>query len=359
MLSILDRYIIKRFLTTFFFIFGIVMLLSIVFDIAEKLSYFLENNATWQEVVFDYYVSFVLYFGNMFSSLIIFISVIWFTAKMAKDTEIIPILNSGKPFGRFVRPYMITATILMLISLALNHFVIPNTNRMRLTFEENYYRELMTVSEYHAEFPGGQVIYFESYNAQTNKATNFVLEQENKNGRKVKQFIKAETAENVRGTNKWILRNYYERIHGDTNDIVRDGLRMDTTFQFDISEIAKRENVAETMPYFELKEFIEREREKGSSMVPLYEIELYQRTSYPFATYILTIIGISVASRKRRGGIGIGLAIGFLVIFMYIFAMKVTSVAATNLGFPAYLAVWIPNVIFGVVAYFLYKRAMR
>ena len=124
MLSILDKYIIKRFLTTFFFIFGIIMLLSIVFDVAEKLSYFVENKASWQEVIFDYYISFVLYFGNMFSSLIIFISVIWFTAKMAKDTEIIPILNSGKPFGRFVRPYMITATILMLISLILNHFVI-------------------------------------------------------------------------------------------------------------------------------------------------------------------------------------------------------------------------------------------
>ena len=335
------------------------MLLSIVFDVAEKLSYFLENKATWQEVVFDYYVSFVLFFGNMFSSLIIFISVIWFTAKMAKDTEIIPILNSGKPFGRFVRPYMITATILMLISLVLNHFVIPNTNRMRLTFEENYYRETMTVLEYHAEFPGGQVIYFKNYDAHTNRAVDFVLEQESKKGDRVEHFIKAESAENVRGTNKWILRNYYERIHGDTNDIVRDGVRKDTVFQFNMTEIAKRENVAETMPYFELKEFIERERLKGSSMVPLYEIELYQRTSYPFATYVLTIIGIAVASRKRRGGIGIGLAIGFLVIFMYIFSMKVTSVAATNLGFPAYLAVWIPNVVFSIVAYILYKRAMR
>lgn len=330
-----------------------------VFDIAEKLSYFLERNASWDEVVFDYYVSFILYFGNMFSSLIIFISVIWFTAKMARDTEIIPILNSGKPFGRYVRPYMITATILMVISLVLNHFVIPNTNRMRLNFEEKYYREQMYVDEYHAEYPGGQIVYFKSYDAVTERAMNFVMEQEDPSGLGITYFIKAESAENVEGTNKWILRNYYERYHGDTNDVVRDGLRKDTVFQFNMTEIAKRENVAETMPYFELKEFIERERIKGSSMVPLYEIELYQRTSYPFATYVLTIIGISVASRKRRGGIGIGLAIGFLIIFMYIFAMKVTSVAAINLGFPAYFAVWIPNVMFAGVAYLLYKRAMR
>lgn len=359
MLSIIDRYIIRRFLTTFFFIFGIIMLLSIVFDISEKLSYFLENDATWTEVVFVYYVSFILYFGNMFSSLIIFISVIWFTAKMAKDTEIIPILNSGKPFGRFVRPYMIAATILMLISLCLNHFVIPNTNRMRLDFEESYYREVMTIDKYHAEFPGGQVVYFQSYDSRTQKAVQFVMEQEDESGKHLKQFIKAEAAKNTPGTNKWRLINYYERIYGDTNDIVREGTTKDTVFQFSMDEIATRENVAETMPYFELKEFIKRERMKGSSLVPLYEIELYQRTSYPFATYVLTIIGISVASRKRRGGVGIGLAIGILLIFMYIFAMKVTSVAATNLGFPAYIAVWIPNVIFAGVAYILYRRAMR
>ncbi|MCR9173690.1 MAG: LptF/LptG family permease [bacterium] len=359
MLSILDKYIIKRFLQTFFFIFGVVMLLSIVFDISEKLSYFLERNATWQEVVFDYYISFILYFGNMFSFLIIFISVIWFTAKMARDTEIIPILNSGKPFGRFVRPYMISATLLMLISLILNHFVIPNTNRLRLDFEEKYYREVMIIDTYHAEYPGGQIVHFKSYDSRTDRAVGFVLEQEDETGLGVSYFIKAETAENIPGTDKWVLRNYYERIHGDTNDIIRDGLRKDTTFQFRMSEIAKRENVAETMPYFELKEFIERERVKGSSMVPLYEIELYQRTSYPFATYVLVLIGISVASRKRRGGIGIGLAIGILISFMYIFAMKVTSVAATNLGFPAYLAVWIPNVTFAGLAYLLYKRAMR
>jgi lipopolysaccharide export system permease protein len=359
MLSIIDKYIIKRFLKTFFFIFGVVMLLSMVFDVAEKLSYFLERNATWSELIFEYYVSFILYFGNMFSFLIIFISVIWFTAKMANDTEIIPILNSGKPFGRFVRPYMIAATVLMLISLILNHFVIPNTNRMRLNFEEKYYREQMLVDEYHAEYPGGQIIYFKSYDAMKDRAMNFTLEQEDESGNGVEYFIKAESAENVPGTNKWILRNYYERIHGDTNDIVRDGLRKDTSFQFRMTEIAQRENVAETMPYYELKAFIERERVKGTSLVPLYEIELYQRTSYPFATYVLTIIGISVASRKRRGGIGIGFAIGRVISFMYIFAMKIMSVAATNLGFPAYLAVWIPNVTFAGIAYLLYRRALR
>ena len=358
MLSILDKYIIKKFLTTFFFIFGVIMLLSIVFDLAEKLSDFMTNQATVQEVVFQYYVSFILFYGNMFSSMIIFISVIWFTAKMAQDTEIIPILNSGRPFKRFVRPYMIAASILMLISLTLNHFVIPNTNQMRLDFEEKFYRNEMYIQDYHAEFPGGQVVYFDNYMAASNQAHEFVFEQESETG-EIRYFLKAQTAENKKGTNEWILRNYYERTVGDTNDIISDGARKDTSFQFTMDEMATRENIAETMPYFELKQFIEREKKKGSSMVPLYEIELYQRTSYPFATYVLTIIGIAVASRKKRGGVGVNIAIGLGIIFIYIFAMKVTTVAAMNLGFATSVAVWIPNILFGCFAFWLYKRVQR
>lgn len=358
MFTILDKYIIRKFLTTFFFIFGVIMLLSIVFDLAEKLSEFASNNATLKEIVVDYYISFILFHGNMFSSMIIFISVIWFTAKMAQDTEIIPIWNSGRPFSRFVRPYMMAATFLMLISLVLNHFVIPNTNQNRLNFEEKYYRNEMFVQDYHAEFPGGQIVYFDSYLAENNYAQEFVVEHEDENGTLL-NFLKAGTAENVPGTKKWILRNYYERTIGDTNDVLVEGIRKDTVLDFTIDEMATRENVAETMPYFELKEFIKREKQKGSSMVPMYEIELYQRTSYPFATYVLTIIGIAVASRKKRGGVGINIAIGLGIIFIYIFAMKVTTVAAMNLGFATYISVWIPNILFGGVAYILYRRAQR
>tara|TARA_B110000459_G_C16625267_1_gene504866 strand:+ start:6754 stop:7830 length:1077 start_codon:yes stop_codon:yes gene_type:complete len=358
MLTILDKYIIKKFLKTFFFIFGVIMLLSIVFDLAEKLPLFASKDASLSEIVFDYYVSFILFHGNMFSSMIIFIAVIWFTAKMAQDTEIIPIWNSGRPFTRFIRPYMIAATILMLISLGLNHFVIPNTNQLRLNFEEKYYRDEMYILDYHAEFPGGQVVYFDSYMADKNRAEDFVLEQEGSDG-ELTYFLKARTAENKKGTNKWILKDYWSRRIGDANDVLVEGRRLDTSFKFTMDEMATRENIAETMPYFELKEFIEREKKKGSDMVPNYEIELYQRTSYPFATYVLTIIGIAVASRKKRGGIGINIAIGLGIIFVYIFAMKVTTVAAMNLGFATYIAVWIPNFLFSILAYFLYKKAQR
>ena len=356
MLSILDKYIIKKFLITFFFMLGIIMLLATVFDLAEKFSDFLENEATVGDVVFDYYVNFVLYYGNMFSSMIIFVSVIWFTAKMAQQTEIIPIWNSGRSFARFVRPYLIAATILMLFSLALNHFIIPKSNKVRLSFEEKYYRRTMYIQDYYAEFPGNQVVNFSTYNAQNNLIEEFNVEQWDTKGNLIKS-IRARTAKNEKGTHKWQLNDYYERIVGFPNDRIIEGQQKDTTFEFDIGEMATRENVAEAMTFFELRDFIEREREKGSAMVPTYEIELHQRTSYPFATYILTIMGIAVACRKRRGGIGASIAIGLMVVFTYIFAMKVTTVAAVNLGFPTVFAVWVPNIIFSGIAYILYHRA--
>ncbi len=334
------------------------MVFAMVFDIAEKLSEFLENNASMHEVIFDYYINFLMFYGNMFSSMIIFVSVIWFTAKMAQDTEIIPIWNSGRPFGRFIRPYLIAATFLMIISIIFNHFIIPHSNKERLNFEEKYYRNTISVSNYHAEYPGHEVVYFTSYDGETNRINNFVIEKWNDKNELI-SIIKAGTAINSPGSKEWKLMSYYERIVGHPNDRIIEGREKDTVFQFSIDEMATRENVAESMDYFELKQFIERERKKGSSMVPTYEVELYQRTSYPFATYVLTIIGVAVASRKKRGGVGVNIALGLGIIFIYIFAMKVTTVAAMNVGFPASIAVWVPNFLFAGVAYFLYKNAKR
>ena len=358
MLKILDKYIIRKFLSTFFFMLAVIMLLATVFDLSDKLSEFIENDATASEVIFEYYVNFILFYSNMFSSMIIFVSVIWFTAKMAQDTEIIPIWNSGKTFGRFVRPYMIAATFLMAVSLVFNHFIIPPSNRTRLDFEERFYRNIISVQDYHAEFPGNVVVYFTNYTAETGLINNFTLEKWDEDGN-IRYFLKAATASNTEGTYDWKLHNYYERKMGYPNDAMKEGKLKDTTFQFNIEEIATRENIAEAMTYFELKEFIERERKKGSSMVAMYEIELYQRTSYPFATYVLTIIGIAVASKKKRGGVGINIALGLGIIFIYIFAMKVTTVAAINLGFAASIAVWVPNILFGGVAYILYRNATK
>jgi lipopolysaccharide export system permease protein len=355
MLKILDRYIIRKFLTTFFFMLAVIMLLAMVFDLSERLSEFINNQAPVSEIIFSYYLNFIVYYGNLFSSMIIFVAVIWFTAKMAQESEIIPILNCGKPFHRFLRPYMLAATILMLISLVLNHFVIPRSNRVRLNFEEQYYRDAMSIEDYHAEFPGNRYVYFNSYFAERNTINDFVLEQWDEKKDTIIYLLKARTATQDIKSRKWILTDFYERRCGYPNDVLKEGHRKDTILPFEMEEIAHRENIAEAMTYDELKEFIEREKEKGSGSVPMFEIELHQRTSYPFATYVLTIIGVAVSSQKKRGGIGINIAIGLLIIFIYIFAMKVTTVAAMNVGFPAAVAVWVPNAIFGFIAFFMYR----
>lgn len=338
---------------------GVVLLLASVFDLADKLSGFIQSGASAKEIIFDYYVNFILLYGNMFSAMIIFLSVIWFTSKMAQDTEIIPIWNSGRAFSRFVQPYMIGATILMLLSLFLNHFLVPKANKTRLEFEEKYYWNTMSVNNYHAEYPNNQNVYFTSYRSETGTINDFTIEQTD-DKKKLTSILKAQTATCVPGTNNWTLNNYWERkIHKDGTESIVEGQTIDTIFQFSIDEIATRDNIAESMNYSELKEFIERERQKGSPLVPTYETVFYERTSLPFSAYILTIIGISVASRKKRGGIGINIAIGLAFAFIYIFAMRVTAVAALKMGFPSIVSAWVPNFLFAIVAYFLYRNAQR
>ncbi|MDX1652681.1 MAG: LptF/LptG family permease [Brumimicrobium sp.] len=362
MLKILDRYIIKKFLVTFFFMLGVILVLAMVFDLAERLGEFIDRDAPIKSILLDYYLNFVIYFGNLFSPLIVFVSVIWFTAKMAQNTEIIPMLNSGRPFSRILRPYMIGATILMLISLVLNHFVLPESNKARLRFEEDYYRNMRTVSNYYAEFPGNKIVYFDSYRADKNRALGFVIEQRDDKGNLI-SLLRAKEVTNPDTTFNWRIRDYYIRYIGSPSDRIvtseNPGEYLDTVFSFQLKEMAQRETVVMTMNYNEIRDFIEYEKKKGSPNIPLYEIELYQRTSFPFATYVLTLIGLAVSSRKSRGGIGANIAVGLTLAFVYIFAMKVTSVAAQNVGFPSYIAVWLPNIIFGILGLILYRRAPK
>ncbi len=358
MIKKIDKYIIKKFLTTFFFMLGIIMLLSMVFDMSSRLSEFIEKKAPLSAIITEYYFTFLLHYGNMFSSLIIFVSVIWFTAKMAQDSEIIPIMNSGINFRRLLRPYMIASTLLMLIALFLNHVVLPRSNKVLLEFEETYYRSRMHIENYHAELPDNVALNFSTYSSDNNVVSNFVLERADSSNQLV-YFLKAKEAVNTIGTNTWTLTNYFERIIVDSTETIHNGLTKDTIFDFRIEDIAQRDNIAETMTYTELKKFIEKEKAKGSPNIPLYEIVLYERTSLPFSTYVLTIIGVSVSSRRKRGGVGINIALGLGIIFIYIFAMKVTTVAAINVGLSTSIAVWVPNILFGVVAYILYKYAPK
>jgi lipopolysaccharide export system permease protein len=318
MLKRIDRYIIKKFLSTFFFMLGLIMLFSVVFDISEKLSEFISNKAPLHEIFFSYYVTFILYYGNTFSSMIIFLSVIWFTGKMAQNTEIIPIWFSGRPVTRFLRPYFIGATILTIMSLVLNHVIIPRTNKIRLAFEERYYRDILTVNNYQAEYPGNELVYFSNYAAEEQRVNDLTIQKWSKDNKPI-YFLRARFAKNKPGTNEWQLTDYYEKNYEFPKAKLIHGRHKDTTFVYRIEEMAQRDNAAQALTFTELKNAIEREKLKGSKLVPDFEIELHQRTAFPFATYILTLIGVSVASQKKRGGIGMNIAIGLAFIFVYIF----------------------------------------
>jgi lipopolysaccharide export system permease protein len=353
MLKILDKYIIKKFLTTFFFMILVVMLLSIIFDLAERIQEFIERQAPLSTIMIDYYLNFFFYYANMFSSLILFISVIWFTSKMAQNSEIIPMLNSGKPRSRLLRPYMIATSVVVLISLAMNHFILPGANKKRLDFEEQYYRIRMIVSNYYAEINESETIFFRMYNSDDGYLESFGMAMRDESGN-LKRLVKANKAYNEDGET-WTLEGYLVRDIGPLNDKIRYGEFMDTIFPFSIEDMAHRDNIVETMDYKQLSEFIQREQRKGSDEVAKHQLSKYQRTSYPFAAFVLTLIGFSVSSRKSRGGIGAHLALGLLIVFAYIFFMQITSVAAINVGFPALLASWLPNIIFGVLALVLYR----
>jgi lipopolysaccharide export system permease protein len=333
---------------------GIIMLLSMVFDISANLSEFMQNNAPISAIFFEYYLNFLVYYGNTFSSIIVFISVIWFTAKMTQDSEIIPMLFSGRPFIRILKPYAISATILLVLSIFINHFLLPISNKIRLDFEEKYYRSRMLVENYHAEFNKEKYVYFSSYNNDDNIVYNFNMEQWSKSNAPL-YFIRATMAKNYPGTFRWELTNYYERRIGDTEDKLDVGQKKDTVFTFKIEDLAYRDNRSEIMKNSDLKVFIAREEAKGSPNVALHKIVLYQRTAMPFAVYVLTLIGVAVSSTKKRGGIGLNIAIGLGFVFIYIFSMKIASVAAINVGFPPLLAVWIPNILFTLVGVYLYK----
>lgn len=357
MIKIIDRYIIKKFLATFFFMLGVVMLLAMVFDISERLGDFIQKQAPLKAIIFDYYFNFVIYFGNLFSPLIIFLSVIWFTSKMAQRTEIIPMINNGRSFNRLLRPYILGATILMLISLFLNHFVLPVSNQVRLQFEEDYYRNIRSINNYYAQFPNGKTVYFDSYRSDLNRVLGLVVEQRNDDNELV-SILRAREAMNKDSTFEWEIQDYFIREIGDPNDKIIIGKPReikDTILTFELREMAQRQTIVQTMGYREIRKFINYEKEKGNPNIAFFEIELYQRTSFPFATYVLTIIGMLLASRKSRGGVGVSLALGLAIAIAYIFAMKVATVSAVNVGFPTLLAVWMPNILFSVLALYIYR----
>ena len=358
-MRILDRYIIRKFLLTFFFILGSIMLVAIVFDISQQLDDFIKRHAPLDAIIFDYYLNFALYYGNLFSPLLIFISVILFTAQMANRTEIVAILSSGISFRRLLVPYLISATLLAGASLYLNHWLLPNANETRLEFTLMYLKNpLKNLRQHiHKQTNPDEFIYLQRYNAPRQQGRNFSLEKWTDGQLTYKlmaDFLKWDTA-----SDQWMITNYQIRLIDGEKEELKTGSRIDTTLNFTPSDFLQRDYNTQKMDFKELNQFIEEERMRGSDLIPQYLIEKHTRTSYPIATYILTMIGAAIASRKIRGGIGLHLVMGILICVAYIYAMKITTVYATIAGLDPFLAVWLPNVLFGIGAVWLLFKAPK
>lgn len=353
----LDWYIIKKFLGTYFFAIAIIMSIAIIFDIQEKLDDFKENNAPMGAIIFDYYVNFVPYFANLFSALFVFVSVIFVTSKMAFSTEIIAILASGVSFHRFVRPYMIASTILALMSLGLIMYVIPEANKVRLDFEEKYVRNKFRNYDrhIHKQVRPGTFVYMESYNVDQEIAYRFSMEKI-EDGKLVSKlmadYIRWDTTKQ-----KWTAFNYYIRDIDGLKENISRGAKLDTTIYLEPTDFKMRTNYVEKMNIKELNYFIAVQRLQGADNIDVYLIQKYQRWAFPFSTFILTIMGVAIAQRKRRGGIGVNIGIGLALSFSYILFMQISTTFSINSNMDPLLAVWIPNILYSVIAFFLYRRA--
>ena len=359
-IKILDKYIVKKFLGTFFFAMGLIITIAIVFDISEKIDDFLEKAAPMHAIVFDYYLNFIPYFANLFSPLFIFIAVIYFTSRMAGNTEIVAILASGVSFKRLVVPYMVAAGILSGVSLVLNNYVIPHSNTTRIAFESKYIKNQFVYRSrnVHRQISPGQFIYFESYNNIEKTGYQFSFEKFDEGSLVYKMLAERIIWDSLK--NKWQLENYFIRKIDGMHEQIRSGYAMDTTFAFSPEEFSRKMvNYIEAMDWRELNTFIDQEKIRGSEEIPFYEVEKYRRTAFPFATFILTLIGVSLSSRKVRGGIGVQIGAGILLSFTYIMFMQVSTTFATNGNMPAALAVWIPNIIYLFIAVYLFRRAMK
>ena len=355
----IDWYIIKKFLSTFFFTISLILLIVIIFDVSEKIDDFLRNDVALKEIIFKYYLNFIPYFTNLFSPLFIFISVMYFTSKMANNSEIIAILNSGMSFSRLLRPFIISAVILSMMSFVLGNFIIPHTNKGKIDFENKYIRKKQQkrVKNIHMQIKKDQYIYLESYNKSKDIGYKFTLENFKDNTLKSKlsaNYIQFDTI-----NNKWKIKDYFIRIYNDKNENIIKGKQLDTLLNLKPTDFSKNTSLVETMGMKELNQFIKKEEIKGTAQITFHKIEKHKRIANPFSSIILTIIAVAIGSRKIRGGSGIPLSIGVIISFSYILFMQVSTTFATNGNLLPAIAVWIPNIIFSLIAIIFIKLAPK
>ena len=362
MLKILDRYIIKKFLGTFLFVVLIFSLIAVIIDFSQNVEEFIDEQLPAWQVIKEYYFNFALFINGLLWPLFAMISVIFFTSRMAFNSEIISIFNAGISFRRLMWPYLVGAGLIGGVHLLLNHFIIPVSNKTRLDFFHAYIMKESDkgqTRDVHMFIEPNVKVYVRDYFKRDSSARNFRVETL-KNNRLV-EFIEAAEARWKGPPNKWQLNNW--EIHtfaGQKESIVVGGReKLDTTFSLTPNDFVRYDDTREMIPSHKLSAFIEEEKQRGIGNTKLYEIELYRRTADPFTLLIVTFIGMSVASRKVRGGMGFHLALGIALGAIFVFVAKFSITFATNEALSAMAGVWIPNLVFASIALVLISKAQK
>lgn len=356
----LDRYIIKKFLGTYFFSLALIIVIIVVFDYNEKIDKFVTSNATMKEIVFDYYVNIAPYYANTFSALFVFISVIYFTSKLADNSEIIAILASGVSFRRLMKPYMLSAGVIAIMTYILSAYVIPNGNATRLDFEQrhNNVKKVESGSNIQLKIDDNTIAFIERYENRNNMGWRFMLDKfEDK--KLVSHMEAATITYNPDKPHTWTARRWLIRELKDDKEEIRESRRepLDTILPFEPADFLISDGEEETMTSPELSVYIDKQQARGIANIRRFEVEYHKRIAMSFAAFIMTIIGASLSSRKRKGGMGFALGIGLALSFSYILFQTISSAFADHM--PVALAVWLPNIIYAILAIVLYRKAPR
>ncbi len=361
-MKILDWYIIKKYLSTFFFTMMLITLIAITIDYFERVDKFLNSNLSFKEIAMGYYLHFIPWINGLLWPLFALLAVIFFTSRMAKNSEIISILSAKVSYTRFLRPYLFGAAILAVLLWLGNNYIIPKSNRLKNEFESQYIRaSAKTTLNHNIHFwlSPTEKVYIRSYSSSDSSGRTFRLERFKDN--KLVYTLKANRIVFIGTPNKWKLEGYEIRTFGDLEEkiISKPNEFKDTIFSFVPRDFTRYTKQMEMMNTSDLREFLKYEQERGLDSGKKYSIELYRRTADPFTIFILTLIGVSVASRKVRGGMGFHLAAGVVIGAVFVILSKFSTTFSTNMALPPGIGVWIPNFFFSIVAWYLVKTAQK
>lgn len=359
-ISLLDWYIIKKFIGTYVFSILLIISIAIVFDFNENLSKFTQYHAPWRAIIFDYYANFIPYYSNLFSPLFVFIAVIYFTSKLAGNSEIIAMMATGMSFRRLLRPYMLSCVLIALTTFYLNAYVIPHGTVIRQQFENRYRRNKVTnaADNVQIRLSKSTVVYMQHYDDQIKRGYGFSLDKF-----EGKKLVSHMTASDIQydtiaeSKYHWTANNWKVRTLRGLREKIQMGAVKDTVIPMEPADLIYSKGQQETFTSPELKRYISKQTSRGAANVKQYEVEYHKRIAMSFASFILTIIGASLSARKRKGGMGLYLGVGFALSFAYIMLQTVSSAFAVQANMPPPLAAWTPNIIFAVIALFCYRQA--